>query len=75
MLGMPLRGYEDCQTHKGYIGESRGDNADSTDRGGTFEAVRPKLIRARSRFEGVEVCPETKGLGVYGRKLRSNYKR
>ena len=41
------------QTKKGYSEESPDDNADSTDRGAPLRQYHPKLIRARSRFEGV----------------------
>ena len=41
------------QTRKGYSKESRDDNADSTDRGVPLRQYDPKLIRTRSRFEGV----------------------
>ena len=58
------------QTQKGYREESPDDNADSTDGGAPLRQYNPKPIRARCRFEGV--CPEMSGIGVYGRKLRSN---
>ena len=41
------------QTQKSYSEESRDDNADSTDRGVPLRQYDPKLIRARSWFEGV----------------------
>ena len=41
------------QTRKGCSEESRDDNADSTDRGVPVRQYDPKLIRPRSRFEGV----------------------
>ena len=41
------------QTRKGYSEESPDDNADSTDRGVPLRQYDPKLIRARSWFEGV----------------------
>ena len=44
MLEIPERAYEDCQgqTQKGYSEQLPDDNADFTDRGGAFVAVRPK---------------------------------
>ena len=59
------------QTRKRHSEESRDDNADSTDRGVPLKQYDPKLMRARSRFEGVR-RPVTIGIGVYGRNLRSN---
>ena len=59
------------QTKKGYSEESPDDNADSTDRGVPLRQYDPKLIRARSWFEGVST-PSNEKIGVYGRKLRSN---
>ena len=41
------------QTRKRHSEESRDDNADSTDRGVPLKQYDPKLMRARSRFEGV----------------------
>ena len=41
------------QTRKGYNEESRDDNADATDRGVPLRQYDPKLICARSRFEGI----------------------
>ena len=55
------------QTQKGYSEESRDDNADSTDRGAPLRQYDPKLIRARSRFEGVST-PRNKR----NRRLRTN---
>ena len=42
MLEMRERAYEDCQDklNKGYSEKLPDDNADFTDRGGAFEAVR-----------------------------------
>ena len=59
------------QTRKGYCEESRDDNADSTEGGVPLREYDPKLIRARSWFEGVST-PKNAKIGVYGRKLRSN---
>ena len=59
------------QTRKCYSEESRDDNADSTDRRVPLKQYDPKLIRARSWFEGVST-PSNEKIGVYGRKLRSN---
>ena len=54
MLQIPERVYEDCQVklEKDTV-KSRNDNADSTDRGVPLKQYDPKLMRARSRFEGV----------------------
>ena len=41
------------QTQKGYSEELPDDNADFTDRGAPLRQYDPKLMRARSRFEGV----------------------
>ena len=72
MLEIPERVYEDCQNKlkKGYSEELPDDNADFTDGGASLWQYDPKIMRARSRFE--EVRPETSGIGVYRRKLRSN---
>ena len=45
MLEIPGRAYEDCQDKlkKGYSEELPDDNADFTDRGGAFKAVRPNV--------------------------------
>ena len=45
MLEIPERAYEGCQDKlkKGYSEELPDDNADFTDRGGAFEAVRPNI--------------------------------
>ena len=46
MLEIPERAYEGCQDKlkKGYYSEELpDDNADFTDRGGAFEAVRPNI--------------------------------
>ena len=59
------------QTQKGYSVEGPDDNADFIDRGAPWRQYDPKLMRARSRFEGVR-RPVTIGIGVYGRNLRSN---
>ena len=56
MLEIPERAYEDCQgqTQKGYSEQLPDDNADFTDRGGgPLKQYYPKIMRARSRFEGV----------------------
>ena len=50
---MPVRDYKISPTRKDWGGESRGDHADSTDRGMPLRQYDPKRIRARSRFEGV----------------------
>ena len=42
MLEMAVRDYKIFPTQTGYSVESGGDNADSADREGAFEAVRPK---------------------------------
>ena len=41
------------QTQKGYSVEGPDDNAEFSDRGATLRQYDPKLMRARSRFEGV----------------------
>ena len=55
MLEKPERAYEGCQdkTHKAYSEELPDDNADFTDRGSSLRQYDPKLMRTRSRFEGV----------------------
>ena len=57
MLGIPERVYEDCQVKLEKAAtdseESRDDNADSTERGVPLVQYDLTLIRARSRFEGV----------------------
>ena len=65
-LEVPGRAYEACQDKlkKGYSEGLPDENADFTDRGeGALRQYDPKLIRARSWFEGVR-CPETSGIGV-----------
>ena len=65
-LEIPVRDYKGCPTRKGYRGESRGDNADSTDRGFPLRQHGQKSIPARSRFVGVS-RPRNEG----NRRLRS----
>ena len=54
------------QTRKGHSEKSRDDNDDSTDRGVPLRQYDPKLIRARSRFEGV-----TTPRNEWNRRLRT----
>ena len=53
-LEMPERAYEDCQDKlkKATVKSSQMIML-TLPIGGAFEAIRPKLMRARSRFEGV----------------------
>ena len=55
MLEIPERVYDDCQNKlkKGYSEELPDDNADFNDRGAPLWQYDPKIMRARSRFEGV----------------------
>ena len=57
MLDIPERVYDDCQVKLEKAAtdseESRDDNADSTERGVPLVQYDLTLIRARSRFEGV----------------------
>ena len=53
------------QTRKGYS-EERHANADATDRGVPLRQCDPKLVRARSRFEGV-----TTPRNEWNRRLRT----
>ena len=54
MLQIPERACEDCQDKlKKVTVKLPDDNADFTDRGALLRQYDPKLMRARSRFEGV----------------------
>ena len=55
MLEIPKKGLRRLsgQTRKGCSEELPDDNADFTDRGAPLRQYDPKLMRARSRFEGV----------------------
>ena len=55
------------QTQKGYSEELPDDTADVTDRGAPLRQYDPKVLRARSRFEGVST-PRN----VWNRRLRTN---
>ena len=62
MLEIPERVYEECQVKLKKV-TVKSHKTDSTDRGVPLRQYDPKLIRARSWFEGVR-CPETSGIGV-----------
>ena len=52
MLEIPERVYEECQVKLKKV-TVKSHKTDSTDRGVPLRQYDPKLIRARSRFEGV----------------------